>query len=254
MINLAVNGCNGKMGKQVIKHALEDKNFTLSAGIDYKARPLRINNREIPVFDSLEEYKMNLDVVIDFSDAMGIYALLKFAKSKEVPIVIATSGLKDEHFELMKDCAKTIPVFQASNMSVGIYLLKKAIKQLAVDAGDVFDIEIVEKYHRLKKDSPSGTALSLAGAMSEVLNWTPEFIYGRHEKDKLRSKNEIGIHSVRGGSIIGEYDIIFAAQDEVLQFSHKAYSSSIFALGSLDAAAFIVKQKPGLYHMDDLFQ
>ncbi len=253
MIKLAVHGCNGKMGNQVVKYALEDEKFTIKAGIDYKNRSLSVNNKKISVFDSLEKCNMDLDVIIDFSDSEGSSDLLKIAKTKGIPIVIATSGLEETHFNLMKDCAETIPVFQASNMSVGIHLLKKAIKQLAADAGNDFDIEIVEKYHRLKKDSPSGTALSLAGAMGESLPWAPEYNYGRHDKDQLRLNKEIGIHSVRGGSIIGEYDIIFAGQDEVLQFSHKAYSRSLFALGSLKAAAFIVGQKPGLYHMDNLF-
>jgi 4-hydroxy-tetrahydrodipicolinate reductase len=253
MIKLAVFGCNGKMGNQVVEYALEDEKFTMTAGIDYKNRSLFVNNTKISVFDSLEKCNTDLDVVIDFSDAPGTLYLLEIAKSKKIPLVIATSGLEKEHFKLIQDCIKTIPVFQAANMSVGIHLLKKAIKQLSADAGEHFDIEIVEKYHRLKKDSPSGTAISLASAIAESLPWTPEYNYGRYDKNKLRIKNEIGIHSVRGGSIIGEYDIIFAGQDEVLQFSHKAYSRSLFALGALKAAAFIVKQKPGLYHMDDLF-
>jgi len=253
MIKLAVNGCNGKMGSQVVKYALQNNNFKITAGIDYKNRSLLIDSTKIQVFSSLEECTEDVDVIIDFSDSDGISELLNSVKNKGISIVIATSGLEEEHFNLMKDCAETIPIFQASNMSVGIHLLKKAISQLAADAGNDFDIEIVEKYHKFKKDSPSGTALSLAGAMGEALPFSPEYTYGRHDKNQLRNNNEIGIHSVRGGSVIGEYDVIFAGQDEVLKFSHKAYSRSLFALGALKAAAFIVKQKPGLYYMDDLF-
>lgn len=253
MIKLAVNGCNGKMGVQVVKFALQNKNFELTAGIDYKNRSLLVDSTDISVYNSLEACKVDVDVIIDFSDSDGLAGLLRSAKNKGIPVVIATSGLGKNHVEIMDEYSGKIPIFQASNMSVGIYLLKKAISQLAADAGNDFDIEIVEKYHRLKKDSPSGTALTLAASIGESLLFSPEYTYGRHDKNQLRTDKEIGIHSVRGGSIIGEYDIIFAGQDEVLQFSHKAYSRSLFALGALKAAAFIVEQTHGLYHMDDLF-
>ncbi len=253
MIKLAVNGCSGKMGRQIIKYANQNDKFEVHAGLDYKARPLKVDNLDISVFSSLEMCKTVIDVVIDFSNHEAIEKLLIGAAAKGAALVIATSGLEKDHFELIKKCSENIPVFQSANMSVGIHLLKKAIRQLAEDAGDDFDIEIVERYHRFKKDSPSGTAIALADAMGEALPFPPEYTYGRYSKNKLRTKKEIGIHSLRGGSIIGEYDVVFAGQDEVLQFSHKAYSRSLFALGALKAAAFIVKQKPGLYHMDDLF-
>lgn len=253
MIKLAVNGCNGKMGRQIIKYAIKNDKFEVHAGLDHKTRPLEVDKLNISVFSSMEMCTTDIDVVIDFSNHDAIEELLKGAAAKETALVIATSGLEKNHFELIKKYSEKIPVFQAANMSVGIHLLKKAIKQLAEDAGDDFDIEIVERYHRFKKDSPSGTAIALADAMGEALPFYPEYTYGRYSKDKLRTKKEIGIHSVRGGSIIGEYDVVFAGQDEVLQFSHKAYSRSLFALGALKAAAFIVKQKPGLYHMEDMF-
>jgi 4-hydroxy-tetrahydrodipicolinate reductase len=152
----------------------------------------------------------------------------------------------------MEECGREIPVFQAANMSLGINLLKLLIKKAAAILGETFDIEIIEKHHRMKKDAPSGTALALADALKEVLPEEPDYVHGRQEKDRLRTDQEIGIHAIRGGTIVGEHEVIFAGQDEVLELSHKAYSRRLFASGAIKAAVFMTGQKPGIYHMEDM--
>ena len=166
--------------------------------------------------------------------------------------MIATTGLSEEQIEQIRQTAKIIPVFFSANMSLGISLLCELAKKAAKVLGSDFDIEIVEKHHNRKVDAPSGTALMLADAVCEELEHQPQYIYDRHSRRAARSKNEIGIHSIRGGTIVGEHDIIFAGHDEVITLSHSAASKEVFAQGAVNAALFLVNQKPGLYNMGDL--
>jgi 4-hydroxy-tetrahydrodipicolinate reductase len=248
MTRIIVNGCNGKMGRVLSEAVMTTEGFELVAGVD----PGSGEERGFPVYVSLQEVKEAADVVIDFSVPEGLGPLMKAAVEKKIPVVIATTGLGEEHFSMMEKAARSIPVFQAANMSLGINLLKLLVRQAAAVLGPAFDIEIVEKHHRTKRDAPSGTALALADSLKTVRDYPFEYVYGRREKNRLRTDQEIGIHAVRGGTIVGEHDVIFAGKDEVVTLSHTAYSRGLFAMGALQAAAYVVRKKPGFYRMEDM--
>jgi len=197
---------------------------------------------------------MNVDCIIDFSHFSVVKSIVDFAASRNTPIVVATTGITQKDKQHMQETSAKIPLFYAANYSIGICMLKDLVKRATMFLGDSFDIEIVEKHHNKKLDSPSGTALALADAVNSVNNDKCEYIYDRHSRSAKRSKNEIGISSVRGGNIIGDHDVIFAGENEVIEISHKAMSRDVFANGAIRAAIFLSGKPAGMYDMDSMIK
>lgn len=247
MLKIIIHGCNGKMGRVIAKLASESPDFTIVAGVDKNTSQL-----DFPVYTDLEDVQEEADVIIDFSYHSAVPEMIKAAAKKKLPVVVATTGLSDEELAVINEASKEIPIFRSANMSLGISILISLVKEAAKILQNDFDIEIIEKHHNMKKDAPSGTALAIADAINEVLNDKKEYIYGRHTKAKERSQSELGIHAIRGGTIVGEHDVIFAGHDELLTISHTAQSREIFGYGALKAAKFIAGKNPGIYKMDDL--
>lgn len=247
MLKIIIHGCNGKMGRVIAKLASESPDFKVVAGIDKNTSQL-----DFPVYADLEDVKEEADVIIDFSYHTAVPEMIKKAATKKLPVVVATTGLSDEELSVINNASKEIPIFRSANMSLGVNILISIVKEVAKILQNDFDIEIIEKHHNMKKDAPSGTALMIADAINEVLNSKKEYIYGRHTKTKERSKSELGIHAVRGGTIVGEHDVIFAGHDELITISHTAQSREIFGYGALKAAKFIAGKSPGIYNMEDL--
>ena len=250
MINIIINGCNGTMGHALVETIASTEGFQVAAGIDPFGEVS--SDWGFSTYKTLSEVREQADVVIDFSRASGLIDLLGIAKTKKIPVVIATTGLTANHFEYINKCSEEIPILQAANMSLGINLLKVLVKQTAAVLNNTFDIEIIEKHHNVKRDAPSGTALALAETLKASIDRPMEFVFGRQEKNKLRENSEIGIHAIRGGNIVGEHDVIFAGMDERLTLSHAAYSKRLFAIGALQAAEYIQGKSPGFYHMEDV--
>ena len=249
MINILLSGACGKMGNAVTRCAREDENIKIIAGVD------RVECLcDYPVFSSFDNVTVTPDVIIDFSNVAVLDSLLKFAIDKNIPVVLATTGYNEQQIAKIKDTANKIPVFFTANMSLGVNLLLSLAKYAASILGGDFDVEIVEKHHNQKLDAPSGTALMLANAVNEVFDDKYSYEYDRHSKRQKRTKNEIGIHAVRGGTIVGEHDVIFAGHDEVITLSHSAQSKEVFAAGALKAAKFIVGKPTGLYNMGNILK
>ena len=248
MINILLHGCNGKMGQAVTNAVSQREDMKIICGVD----PFGTASYDYPVYKTFDDVKENPEVIIDFSNPLLIENLCKYAESKAVPVVVCTTGLNDEQKVVVDALSAKVAVFSSGNMSLGINLLIELCKKATAVFGDSFDIEIVEKHHNLKLDAPSGTALMIADGISQIREDDPKYVYDRHSYRMKRSKNEIGIHSVRGGTIVGEHSVIFAGSDEVLTISHQAQSKALFATGALSAAAFIVGCKPGIYDMSDM--
>jgi 4-hydroxy-tetrahydrodipicolinate reductase len=251
VVKIIINGCSGKMGRVLAETASADPEVKIVAGIDKNPRGL---SSDFPVYGNIEEFKEKADVIVDFSRPDSILPLTKYAVNNRTALVIATTGLEKEHQELLEQAAKSVPVFQSANMSLGVNLVRDISERAAEVLGDSFDIEIVEFHHNQKVDAPSGTALMLAKAINEKLKAGKEFIYGRSPQSGKREEKEIGIHAIRGGTMPGEHSIIFAGQDEIIEIRHIALSRKIFALGALKAAKFIAKQNEGMYNMDHLIK
>ena len=249
MTKIIINGCNGKMGKAVAASINSRNDCTVFAGVDI----FNEIKREFPTFSRIDDVKGG-DVIIDFSSPASLPHLLEYAVTTKTPIVIATTGYSDADIENIKEAAKVIPVFFTFNMSLGINLLV----QLAVTAskvlGEGFDIEIVEKHHNQKVDAPSGTAIMLANAINDANDNKFNYCHDRSSRREKRPQNEIGMHAVRGGSIVGDHDVIFAGHDEVVTLSHSAYSKEVFAVGAVNAAVFLCGKKPGIYDMKELIE
>ncbi len=248
MTKIAIVGCNGKMGYFVAQSVNENPETEVMFGVD----AFGSNKYDFDVFKSFDEADKTPDVIIDFSNPAALDGMLDFALENKVPCVICTTGYSTEQVEKIKEASKSIPVFYSGNMSLGINLLIELSKQAAKVLGSTFDIEIVEKHHNLKLDAPSGTALMIADGISETLEQEPMYVYDRHSYRKKRSKNEIGIHSIRGGTIVGEHEVIFAGHDEVVTLTHQAQSKEVFAAGAVNAAVFLATQQPGMYDMGKL--
>ena len=246
MIKVIVNGCLGKMGRVLTNSINEDKDFKLVAGIS-KFQGEDIN---YPVYSSILDVVEKADVIIDFSNPESIHDLLTYSKNTKTPLVIATTGYSNEELYMIKEASKEVPIFHSSNMSLGVNLLLELV-QVASRALSNFDIEIVEKHHNKKVDAPSGTAIMIANEIKNVLS-NSEFNYGRHGADAKRKDGEIGIHAVRGGTIVGDHYVIFAGKDEVIEINHIAQSKEIFAQGSMQAAKFIINKENGYYNMKDI--
>ena len=249
MIKVIMHGCNGKMGKMITELVKNDDAAEITAGVDtYTEVP---NN--YPVFDSIEKCDVEADVVIDFSTAKAMDGLLDYCEEKKLPVVLCTTGLSDEQLARVNEISKKIPILKSANMSLGINLLLKLLKDAArVLAPAGFDIELVEKHHNQKLDAPSGTALALADSVNDALGGEYTYIYDRSQVRKKRDSKEIGISAVRGGTIVGEHEVIFAGTDEVIEFKHTAYSRSVFGKGAIEAAKFLAGKEAGMYDMSDV--
>ena len=249
MVNVIMHGCNGKMGRVITNLVSQDNDIEIVAGVDDYTG---IDN-EYPVFTSIKECTVKADVIIDFAVTSAIDNLLDYSVSTKTPVVICTTGLSAEQLEKVNEASKKVAVLRSANMSLGINTLMKLLKTATeVLANRGFDIEIVEKHHNQKVDAPSGTALALADCMNQVLDNQYDYTYDRSTVRQKRAKNEIGISAVRGGTIVGEHEVIFAGIDEVIEIKHTAYSKVIFAKGAIDAAKFLKGKEAGLYNMADV--
>jgi len=249
MVKIIMHGCNGKMGQVITGIVAADKDAEIVAGIDI------VDNRQnpYPVFTNIDDCNVEADVIIDFASAKAIDKLLDYVETRKIPVVLCTTGLSEEQLARVEEVSKKVAVLKTANMSLGINTLFKVLKSvspLLAEAG--FDIEIVEKHHHFKVDAPSGTALALGDAVNESLPEKYEYKFDRSQDRIPRPKNEIGFSSVRGGTIVGEHDVIFAGEDEVITFSHTAYSKSVFAKGAVEAAKFLKGQPAGHYTMKEV--
>lgn len=249
MIRVIMNGCNGKMGQVISGLVAGDEELTMVAGID----PVDDGHNPYPVFADITACDIEADVLIDFSTAKVVDKLLDYCVEKNLPCVLCTTGLSPEQLEKVAESAKKVAILKSANMSLGINLLLKMLKGAAgVLAPAGFDIEVVEKHHNLKLDAPSGTALALADSINEEFDNSYEYVYDRSTRREKRSQKEIGISAVRGGTIVGDHDVIFAGTDEVITFSHTAYSKSVFAKGAVQAAKYLAGKEAGMYTMADV--
>lgn len=249
MVRIIMHGCNGKMGQVITRLAAEDGNCQIVAGID----TFRGIENTYPVFDNLKDCDVEADVVIDFLNAKAVDGLLEACCEKKLPVVLCTTGLSEEQLQKVEDAAKETAVLKSANMSLGINLLMRLLKDAAkVLAPAGYDIEIVEKHHNKKVDAPSGTALALADAINETQVPQYAYCFDRSQERKPREKREIGISAVRGGTIVGEHEVLFAGEDEVIEFKHTAYSKAVFGKGALEAAKFLAGKPAGRYEMSDV--
>lgn len=249
MTDIILSGCNGHMGQTVTAVAAEQSDVRIAAGIDVNTD----NKNGYPVFSSIKDCNVKADVIIDFSSPAVLDDILSFGKDNKIPLVLCTTGYSSEQIGKIEDASKDIAILRSANMSIGINMLAKILKETAEKfIGSGFDCEIVEKHHRLKKDAPSGTALLLADAINEGLEKDLDYVYDRSTRNEKRPDTEIGISAIRGGTIPGDHDVIFAGTDEVITFSHKAYSKAVFAKGAVKAAAFLKDRSAGLYSMSDV--
>lgn len=246
MIRILLNGCCGKMGRVISTIVKNHPDLSIVCGID------RItDNSEYPVFKAIEECTVASDVILDFSRPDALPSLLKFALGKNIPIVLCTTGFSQSDITLMKDYSTKIPVFRSANMSIGINIINNILKNISAKLYEDFDIEIIEKHHNQKVDAPSGTAVLLGDTIKEAISDEIVFVHGRDGYSK-RTRNEIGIHSIRGGSIVGEHEVIFAGQGETIEIKHTAISREVFGVGALKACAFMFGKEKGFYSMDDV--
>lgn len=246
MTRVIMHGCNGRMGQVISGLIAADDSIEIVAGVDVSNH---IQN-EYPVFQTLADCRVEADAVIDFANAAAVDALLDYCVERQVPCVLCTTGLSQEQLAHVQEAAEKVAVLRSANMSMGINLLLKVLKDAApVLAQAGFDIEIVEKHHNQKVDAPSGTAIALADAINETAAEPYEYVYDRSSRREKRPANEIGISAVRGGTIVGDHDVIFAGADEVVTFSHTAYSKAIFGKGAIQAAKYLKGKPAGLYNM-----
>lgn len=247
MIKVLINGCNGKMGQEVSKEIRITQDIEVLCGVDR----LDTGDNNFPVFTNIDDINLIPDVIIDFSIPEATFKILEFAKKYKIPTVIATTGLSDEQILKLEEYSKEFPIFRSSNMSYEINLMAKLVAELAQKLSDS-DIEIVETHHNRKIDSPSGTALILADSINQALDNKMNYEYDRHSKREKRSKNEIGIHSIRGGNEVGKHSVIFFGNNESLEITHNVNSRAVFASGAIKAAMFIVHKENGLYNMNNM--
>ena len=247
-IKILISGASGKMGRAVAAAVSEREDCIIRAGIDLKTDAYADFN----IYQNFSELPEKPDVIIDFSNPAALDNLLNYCLVNGVPCVLATTGYSEEQIAQIKKASESIPVFFSFNMSLGINLLVQLAKKATSILGNQFDIEIVEKHHNQKLDAPSGTALMLADAINSSLDNQYHYVYDRHSRRQKREKSEIGLHAIRGGTIVGEHDIIFAGHDEVITLSHSAASKEVFAVGAVNAAVFLKNQKSGMFDMSAL--
>lgn len=248
MTKILLNGALGKMGQAVEACVKERDDVMIAAGVD-----IAEGERIYPVYSCFVDVQEAVDVIVDFSNPLVLDDMLSFAVSRKIPVIICTTGFSEAQVEKIKATAQRIPVFYSGNMSLGINMLITLSKMAAKVLAPTFDIEIIEKHHNQKLDAPSGTAVMIADAVAAVCE-NSNYVYDRHAYRKKRDHSEIGIHSVRGGTIVGEHEIIFAGHDEVLSIRHQAQSKGVFASGAVNAAVFMKDKPAGLYDMSDLLK
>lgn len=249
MVRAIMHGCNGHMGQVITNLIREDAGIEIVAGIDL----VDCRDNGYPVFTNIWDCNVEADAIIDFASAKATDELLKFSVERQIPVVLCTTGLTEEQLHAVEEASEKVAVLKSANMSLGINMLMKFLQdatKILVPAG--FDIEIVEKHHNRKLDAPSGTALALADSINEVLDNEYAYKFDRSQDHQKREKKEIGISAVRGGTIVGDHDVIFAGTDEVITFSHTAYSRAIFGKGAIQAAKFLAGKPVGYYHMSDV--
>ena len=249
MTNVIMHGCNGKMGQTIVGLIADDDEIVLAAGVDAYDE----GKNSFPVFKNIKDCNVKADVIIDFSAAPAVDELLDYCVEQQIPCVLCTTGLSDAQLKKVEEASKKTAILKSANMSLGINMLMKLLKEAAlVLAPAGFDVEIVEKHHKLKVDAPSGTALALGDSVNEALNKEYEYVYDRSQRREKRPQKEIGFSAVRGGTIVGEHDVIFAGADDVFTFSHTAYSKAVFGKGAVQAAKFLKGKPAGLYSMSDV--
>ena len=249
MTKMIMHGCNGRMGHVIIDLVKEDKDIEVVAGVDAYGE----SSYDFPVFKSLEECNVAADVIVDFSNASAAEGLLAYCEKTSTPVVLCSTGLSEDQLLKVKETSKKVAVLKSANMSVGVNALMKVLKEVSpLFAAAGFDIEIVEKHHNQKLDAPSGTAIALADSINDSLGNEYEYVYDRSTRREKRPEKEIGISSVRGGTIVGDHDVIFAGHDEVVTLSHRAYSRAIFGKGAIEAAKFLAGKPAGMYDMRDV--
>ena len=249
MRRIIISGCCGHMGRVVADICSNDPDVETAAGIDLLAQPME----GFPVFSTPAACNLEADAVIDFSHPAALGPLLDFCLEKKLPVVLATTGYADEQLAQIDQASRHIPIFRSANMSLGINVLADLVRRAAALLGEDFDVEIEERHHRRKLDAPSGTALMLADAAAGALPYDPSFVYDRHSVRKPRDRAEIGISSLRGGTIVGDHTVVFAGRDEVIELTHHAASREVFAAGAVKAAKFLAgASTPGLYDMSHL--
>lgn len=248
MTNIILCGCGGRMGRAIIESVKDG--CTIVAGVDINASALSTG---FPVYEKISDFPGKADVIVDFSHHSALPSLIEYAKATKTPIVLATTGHTDEELALIDESVNEIAIFRSGNFSLGINLLITLAKQAAKTLGADFDVEIIEKHHNKKLDAPSGTALMIADAIASEREES-EYVFDRHSERKARESKEIGLHSVRGGTIVGEHEAIFAGENEIVTISHSAASREIFATGALRAAVYLAKKEKGLYNMTDMIE
>lgn len=248
MVKVLLNGCLGKMGQAVEGCINERDDVMVSCGVD-----IADGDKSYPVYTCFVDVQEEFDVIIDFSNPLVLDDMLDFAVKHSTPVIICTTGFSEAQVQKIKDTAATIPIFYSGNMSLGVNVLIALSRMAAKVLSDSFDIEIIEKHHNRKLDAPSGTALMIADAISEEMQ-DAQYTYDRHAYRRKREHNEIGIHSIRGGTIVGEHEVIFAGHDEVVSLKHQAQSRGVFAAGAVNAAVFIKDKPAGMYDMTDLLK
>lgn len=250
MKKIVVSGCGGRLGSAIVQRIARRDDCTVIAGVDIAAETVSARY-DFPVYPSVDRLAENADVIIDCSHHTAVIPLLAYCTAKHIPAVIATTGHTEEEITAIREASARIPVLYSRNMSLGINLLLDLVQRAAAILGEEYDVEIVEAHHNKKLDAPSGTALMLADAIRDVREES-EYVYDRHSVRRERGAQEIGIHSVRGGTIVGEHEVIFAGTDEVIRISHSAYSRDVFATGAVRAALFAADAAPGMYSMKEM--
>lgn len=249
MVKIIMHGCNGHMGQVISDIVEKDPDAEIVAGIDIADQ----GKNSYPVFTDIDACQVEADAIIDFSSAKATDKLLEYSAARQIPVVLCSTGLSQEQLAKVEETSRKVAVLKSANMSLGINTLLKLVQDAArVLAAAGFDMEIVEKHHRLKLDAPSGTALALADSINEAMDNQYHYVYDRSQKREKRDDKEIGISAVRGGTIVGEHEIIFAGQDEVIEFKHTAYSKAIFGKGAVEAAKFLAGKPAGRYDMSDV--
>lgn len=249
MVKIIMHGCNGHMGQVISGIVEKDPDAEIVAGIDIADQ----GKNSYPLFTDIDACQVEADAIIDFSSAKATDKLLEYSAARQIPVVLCSTGLSQEQLAKVEETSRKVAVLKSANMSLGINTLLKLVQDAAkVLAAAGFDMEIVEKHHRLKLDAPSGTALALADSINEAMDNQYHYVYDRSQKREKRDDKEIGISAVRGGTIVGEHEIIFAGQDEVIEFKHTAYSKAIFGKGAVEAAKFLAGKPAGRYDMSDV--
>ena len=249
MVKIIMHGCNGHMGQVISGIVEKDPDAEIVAGIDIADQ----GKNSYPVFTDIDACQVEADAIIDFSSAKATDKLLEYSAARQIPVVLCSTGLSQEQLAKVEETSRKVAVLKSANMSLGINTLLKLVQDAAkVLAAAGFDMEIVEKHHRLKLDAPSGTALALADSINEAMDNQYHYVYDRSQKREMRDEKEIGISAVRGGTIVGEHEVIFAGTDEVIEFKHTAYSKAVFGKGAVQAAKFLAGREPGLYDMQDV--